>query len=383
MSERVLITGASGFVGAALTARLALDAQFTVLAATRRNDWRPPAGAEFAIVGDLSGDTDWRAALPGVRCVVHTAARVHVMEDRSQNPLAEYRRVNVAGTLALARQAAHAGVRRFIFVSSIKVNGESTSPAQPFHASDPARPLDAYGLSKLEAEAELLGLSAETGMELVIVRPPLVYGPGVGANFQRLMRWVRRGVPLPFAAIDNRRSLVGIDNLVDLLGVCVRHPAAAGQVLLASDDDDVSTPELIRKLATAMNVRARLIPVPPYLLRFAAGLTGSSAALSRLCDSLQIDVSATRALLGVEPPSIAECRSRTNCRRICSVKRAFDLLLVFVATVILALPIVVVALLVKLTSRGPAIYWSQRVGQVQPQFHDAQIPQHAGGYTGA
>jgi len=302
MSECVLITGATGFVGGALTARLARDAQFVVRAATRRYDWGPPVGSEAVVVGDLAPDSDFRLALAGVHCVVHTAARVHIMDDRSQNPLAEYRRVNVAGTLALARQAAQAGVRRFIFVSSIKVNGESTPPAQPFRASDPARPLDAYGLSKLEAEAELLGLSAETGMELVIVRPPLVYGPGVGANFQRLMRWVRKGVPLPFAAIDNRRSLVGIDNLVDLIGVCIRHPAAAGQVLLASDDEDVSTPELIRKLATAMRVRARLIPVPPGLLRFAASVAGNSAAVSRLCDSLQVDVSATRSLFGWKPP---------------------------------------------------------------------------------
>jgi nucleoside-diphosphate-sugar epimerase len=302
MSDCVLITGANGFVGGAVAAHLTRDAQFAVRAATRRVDWRPPAGAEAAVVGDLAPSSDWSRALAGVQCVVHAAARVHVMEDRAQNPLAEYRRVNVEGTLALARQAGRAGVRRFIFVSSIKVNGESTAPAKPFRASDLALPVDAYGISKLEAEAALAAVCAETGMELVIVRPPLVYGPGVGANFQRLMHWVRKGVPLPFAAIDNRRSLVGIDNLADLIGACIRHPAAAGQVLLASDDDDVSTPELIRKLAAVMNVRARLIAVPLGVLRLAAGFTGSSAALSRLCDSLQVDISATRNLLAWTPP---------------------------------------------------------------------------------
>jgi nucleoside-diphosphate-sugar epimerase len=312
MNECVLITGASGFVGGALTARLTRDAQFAVRAATRRNDWRAPAGAELAVVGDLAPGSDWSRALAGVRCVVHTAARVHVMEDRSQDPLAEYRRVNVEGTLALARQAVQAGVRRFVFVSSIKVNGESTLPANRFRASDLALPLDAYGVSKLEAEAALAVLCAETSMELVVVRPPLVYGPGVGANFQRLMRWVHKGVPLPFAAIDNRRSLIGIDNLVDLIGVCIRHPAAAGQVLLASDDADVSTPELIRKLAAAMGVRAHLIPVPSGVLRFAARFSAGSSALSRLCDSLQVDVSATRRTLAWSPPvSLDEGLKRT------------------------------------------------------------------------
>jgi nucleoside-diphosphate-sugar epimerase len=302
MSESVLITGASGFIGGALTVQLARHARFAVRAAIRRTDWRPPAGVEATIVGDLTSGSDWRSALAGVRCVVHAAARVHVMEDHAQNALAEYRRVNVEGTLSLARQAADAGVQRFIFLSSIKVNGESTAPANPFRASDPALPLDDYGVSKLEAEAALAVVCAATGIELVVIRPPLVYGPGVGANFQRLMRWVNKGVPLPFAAVENRRSLVGIDNLVDLIRACIRHPAAAGQVLLASDDEDVSTPELIRKLAAAMSVRARLIAVPPVMLRIAAGLTGRSAAMSRLCDSLQVDISATRNTLAWTPP---------------------------------------------------------------------------------
>jgi nucleoside-diphosphate-sugar epimerase len=302
MNERVLVSGASGFVGSALVARLAHDARLAVRAAVRRANWRAPPDVEVANVADLAAGTDWRAALQGVQYVVHAAARVHVMQDRAADPLLEYRCSNVEGTLALARQAAALGVRRFIFISSIKVNGETTAAGKPFRAADTPRPADPYGVSKLEGEAGLKEIAASTGMQLVIVRPPLVYGPGVGANFRKLMQWLHAGKPLPFGAIDNRRSLIGIDNLVDLIALTLEHPAAPGQVLLASDDEDVSTTSLMRSLGLKLRRPARLLPVPAAVLRLGAALVGKSAAISRLCDSLQLDVSATRSMLRWSPP---------------------------------------------------------------------------------
>ncbi len=302
MNGRVLVSGASGFVGSALIARLARDTRLAVRAAVRRTDWRAPPGVEAARVADLAADTDWRAALQGVGRLVHTAARVHVMLDRARDPLLEYRRSNVEGTLALARQAAAHGVRRFVFISSIKVNGESTVAGKPFHAHDTPQPADPYGVSKLEAEVGLREIASSSGMDLVIIRPPLVYGPGVGANFRKLMQWLRAGTPLPFGAIDNCRSLIGIDNLVDLIALSLEHPAAPGQVLLASDDEDVSTTSLMRRLGRHLKRRALLLPVPVAVLRLSGALTGKSATISRLCDSLQLDISATRSTLAWRPP---------------------------------------------------------------------------------
>lgn len=255
-----------------------------------------------AATGDLGPDADWRPALSGVQAVVHCAARVHIMADTSADPLAEFRRVNVDGTLALARQAAAAGVRRFVLLSSVKVHGEATAPGHPFHADDAPRPEDAYGLSKHEAEQALRHLAAETGLEVVVVRSPLVYGPGVKANFAQLMRAVALGVPLPLGALHNRRSLVGLDNLVDLLRVCLDHPAAANQTFLVSDGEDLSTTELVHRLGRALGRPARLLPVPAPLLRAGAALLGRRAAVDRLCGSLQVDIASTRARLGWTPP---------------------------------------------------------------------------------
>ena len=237
-----------------------------------------------------------------VQGVVHSAARVHVMQERAADPLAEFRRSNVAGTLALARQAVSAGVRRFVFISSIKVHGEQTTAGRPFTAADAPAPADPYAISKLEAELALLELARETGLELVILRPPLVYGPGVGANFQRLIRWVRRGTPLPLGSIDNRRSLVGVHNLADLAAHSLTHPAAPGRAWLATDDEDVSTPELLRRLGAALQVPVRLMRVPVFALRAAGTLLGQGAALDRLCQSLQADIADTRRLLAWNPP---------------------------------------------------------------------------------
>ena len=291
---RILVTGANGFVGTGLCRRLDVE-PIPFRAVVRRQRW--PADHE---IGEINAQTDWSEALVGCEVVVHLAARVHVMDDQAADPLVAFREVNVRATINLARQAVQHGVRRFVFVSSIKVNGEVTQQV-PFRASDVPAPQDAYGQSKLEAELALQEISRETGLEVVIVRPPLVYGPGVGANFLRLMQLVRKGIPLPLGAIRNLRSLVALDNLVDLLIVCTKHPAAAGRTFLVSDGHDVSTPDLVRLLAAAMKQPARLVPVSTGLLSMGAALLGKSAAADRLLGSLQVDIEETRSVLGWGP----------------------------------------------------------------------------------
>lgn len=301
---KVLVTGANGFVGAALCGSLAARGQAVrralrrVSPAVEEEAWGSPAVS----VGDLGPDTNWLAAVSGCEAVVHLAARVHVMNDRAADPLDEFRKVNVQGTLRLARQAAQAGVRRLVFVSSIKVNGEATRPGQAFHADDVAAPQDAYGLSKHEAELGLREIGRQTGMEVVVIRPPLVYGPGVRANFLALARAVKRGIPLPLGAIDNRRSLVSLDNLVDCIATCVSHPAAAHQTFLVSDGEDLSTTDLVRRMARAMGTSARLLPVPASWLEAGAALLGKRDVVRRLCGNLQVDIAKTQALLGWTPP---------------------------------------------------------------------------------
>lgn len=298
----VLVTGANGFLGGALLARCASNPALRLRGASRSNGSDLPIGVERALVGELAMDTNWSDALKGVSVVVHTAARVHVMHDVEGDPLGVYRRVNVAGTLSLARQSAAAGVRRFVFISSIKVNGEHTAPGRPFSPSDVVKPFEPYGLSKYEAEEGLRQLALDTGMEVVIIRPVLVYGPGVKANFLSMMRWLHKGVPLPFGAIDNRRSLVALDNLTDLIMTCLGHPAAKNQIFFASDDEDVSTAELLRRVATAMGTQARLISVPPSVLSATMRLFGKADVAQRLFGSLQVDIRKTRQLLGWVPP---------------------------------------------------------------------------------
>jgi nucleoside-diphosphate-sugar epimerase len=299
----ILVTGANGFVGGALIMRLAIDRECKeVVAAIRRKAESLPEGVRPVLVGDLLTAFDWGLALQGVDSVVHCAAQVHVMQADTTNPLQTYREVNVNGTLNFARQAAQAGVSRFVFVSSIKVNGEATQPGQPFCADDAPSPSDPYSVSKLEAEQGLREIEAKTGMEVVIVRPPLVYGPGVKANFAAMLRWVAGGTPLPLGAIYNSRSMVALDNLVDLLVTCLKHPAAAGQTFLVSDGEDVSTTELLCRTANAMGKKAFLLPVPVFVLEWAASILGKGSVAQRLCGSLQVDIDKTRCLLGWTPP---------------------------------------------------------------------------------
>jgi nucleoside-diphosphate-sugar epimerase len=302
---RVLLTGASGFVGTALCENLR-SSEWLVRGAVRKlNPARLNSKITYdeTVIGDISINTDWIALLRDVTHVVHLAARVHIMDEKSRDPTVEFRRINVIATVNLAKQAALSGVKRFIYLSSIKVNGEFTKAGHPFTADDIPAPVDPYGISKLEAEQALHQIARETGMEIVIIRPPLVYGPGVKANFASMKRWLKRGLPMPLAAIThNRRSMVALGNLVDLITVCLSHPAAANQVFLVSDGDDLSTADLLQRTAAALGVKARLFPMPPFMLKLATKLLGKEAIYQRLCGSLQIDMVKTQQLLSWKPP---------------------------------------------------------------------------------
>lgn len=295
MTDSYLVTGASGFVGGSLLREFQRRGMAAV------GVGRIP-GPEIAHgVGEINSQTEWRPVLAGVACVLHAAGRAHILRDAAANPLAEFRRVNVEGTRRLALQAAEAGVQRLVFISSIGVNGISTDRRGPFTFEDRPAPIEPYGQSKLEAELALQEIAACTGLEVVIVRPPLVYGPGVRANFLRLMNLVQRGLPLPLGGVNNRRSLVALDNLVDMLICCARHPAAAGEIFPVSDNDDLSTPDLLRSIGAAMGVPVRLVPMPRWLLLQGARLIGRRGEAERLLGSLQVDIRHTRELLGWEP----------------------------------------------------------------------------------
>jgi nucleoside-diphosphate-sugar epimerase len=300
---KVFLTGTTGFVGAVLLNRLIED-QVDVTAMVRNKSIVLPYGVN-QVVTDLSNLSDVDAGfLNGVDVVVHTAARVHIMQEQAVDPLVEYRKVNRDATLVLARLAAEAGVKRFVFVSSIKVNGEMTRPGHFYMPNDTFIPNDPYGLSKYEAEQGLLALSKETKMEVVIIRPPLVYGPNVKGNFASMVNWIKKGIPLPLGVVHNQRSLVALDNLVDFIALCTdreRSPNAANKVFLISDGEDVSTSELLRKVARAYGVKSRLLPIPVGLMRFVAKILGKGAVADRLFGSLQVDSSKARDLLGWKP----------------------------------------------------------------------------------
>jgi UDP-N-acetyl-alpha-D-quinovosamine dehydrogenase len=297
--KRVLVTGATGFVGQPLCELLA-HSGFVVRAALRNDRAVSACIAEKAVVGDIAATTDWRVALDGVDVVLHIAARVHVLNDAGAS-VQLYSKTNAQGTERLAKASAQAGIRRFVFLSSVKVNGEETT-GHAYSPHDEPQPQDVYGTSKWLAEKHVMEVAGGTGMEAVIVRSPLVYGPGVRANFLRLLRWVDKEWPLPLGAIKNERSLVSIWNLCDLLALLLEHPLAPGRTWMVSDGEDVSTPELIQRLGRAMNRKVRLLPVPMSLLRLFGRLTRRDAEVARLCGSLLVNIDSTRRELEWVPP---------------------------------------------------------------------------------
>jgi len=301
----VLITGANGFVGQVLLKRMASDGwQVRGTVRSSKQLASLPIGVQAVQIESIAADTDWTNALAGVDAVVHLAARVHVMNDTASDPLSAFRQVNVEGTERLALMAATTGIKRFVYISSIKVNGEGRE--EPFTEHDITAPEDPYGISKWEAEQVLHKVAKDTGLEVVILRPPLVYGPGVKANFFSLLKLLDRAIPLPLSSINNLRSLIYVGNLVDAISICITHPMSVGQTYLVSDGEDVSTPELIRRVAAALGRPARLFPFPPFLMRFAGRFFGKTDAVERLVSSLTIDSSKIRRELGWKPPYTME-----------------------------------------------------------------------------
>ncbi|AFZ66488.1 hybrid nucleoside-diphosphate sugar epimerase/sugar transferase [Deinococcus peraridilitoris] len=383
----VLVTGANGFVGRALCEHFVREGRH-VRAVVRESAEVTP-GAEPFRVHNFGLETDWSEALSGVSCVVSLAARVHVMDDTAADPLEAFRRVNVHGTLRLAHEAARCGVRRFVFVSSVKVNGEATDTT-PFTEHDDPRPVDPYGLSKWEAEQALLDLAFASGMEVVIVRPPLVYGPGVKANFERLMRWASRDLPLPLGAVHNRRSMVALDNLVSFLSRVVDHPAAAGETFLVADREAVSTADLYRRLAWQYGRSGRLLRVPVWVLRALGRVLRRTDEVDRLVGSLEVSTAKATRVLGWCPPlDLDEGLSRavrgsmestlvsatgssspsTRSRGLYyPVKRALDIMFaVFLGLAFLPI-LLLIALLIRLDSPGPALFIQWRAGHGHHAF---------------
>lgn len=295
-----MMTGANGFIGRSLYPRLkSLDHQVRC-GVRHANGSTDMHFADLVNIGSIDASTDWSRALFDAEVVVHLAARAHVMRERNSGPSSEFRIVNVEGALNLARQAANSGVRRFVFISSIGVNGSES--ARPFTEADAPNPQEPYAVSKMEAEMGLFDIGKKAGMEIVVIRPPLVYGAGAPGNFGRLIKAVKAGFPLPFGAVHNRRTLVGIDNLVSLIASCIEHPSAANQVFLAGDAEDISTSDLLRLVGESLNRRARLIPVPVALMEAVGSVVGRRGTVQKICGSLQIDISKAREVLGWEPP---------------------------------------------------------------------------------
>jgi nucleoside-diphosphate-sugar epimerase len=299
---RVLVTGSSGFVGSAILARLLEMEKYQLRTVGRSKSKNPSGDLDHVVIQDLSTDTKLANAVKDVDVIIHAAARVHVLQESSTDPLADYRTVNVKGSMNLAQLGVEAGVRRLIFISSIKVNGESTEAGKPYTAEDVPAPIDPYGVSKYEAELGLMQIAEKSGLEVVIIRPVIVYGAGVKANFLSMMNWLNKGIPLPFGSVDNKRSFVALDNLVDLVVTCIDHPGASNQTFLVSDGEDLSTTELLGRMARALGKPSRLLPVPIGLLQTGARLLGKSDIAQRILGSLQVDISKTKKVLGWMPP---------------------------------------------------------------------------------
>ncbi len=317
LTQKILMTGATGFVGKSVFTALQNQGKQIRLALrtgefyTKNSDLK---NVDISIIPHIDGDSDWSHALSSVDVIIHLAARVHMMDDNTSNPLLEYRKVNVDGTLNLARQAAAAGAKRFIYISSVKVNGEYSKSDKSFTENDISNPQDAYSISKYEAEQGLMFIAQQTGMEVVIIRPPLVYGAGVKANFATMMRMVKRSIPLPLGSIHNKRSFICVENLVSFILKCADHPAAANEVFLVSDGHDLSTTELLRACAMVLGVKSRLIPIPQKMIEIFATLLGKKALAQRLCDNLQVDITKARTLLDWAPPITVEQGLRAAAR---------------------------------------------------------------------
>ncbi len=372
---RVLITGANGFLGTALAQHLA--GRFALVLAVRSEASVLSGQGAVVAVGDIDAATDWSQALAGVGTVVHCAARAHVMNEGSSDPLEEYRKVNVEGTRALVQQAAQAGVKRFVFVSSIKVNGESTTGRQPYGAELQPAPEDAYGQSKHEAEQVLLRECAAAGMELVIIRPPLLYGPGVKANFRSLCQLAAKPLPLPFGAIRNRRSMLYVGNLCHFIETCMTREAAANQTFVIADGEDVSLRQLLVLMRRAMGRGPGLLPVPAGLFRLAGRLTGKQAVVDRVVGDLQVDISKARELLGWQAPFNVEqgiaatvaglAQEPATARSASPLLRLFD---VFFAAcgLLFGFPVLLAIYVLGLFDTGSPLFLQERVGRNQKPF---------------
>ena len=297
--KKILLTGASGFLGKSITQYLERSSKNKLSLVFRKNDF-PPGNKNFC-VGDISHATDFSAPLSGQNVVIHTAARVHIMRDNSSEAMYKFRQVNVEGTLNLARQAVEAGVKRFIFISSVKVNGEFTVGSESFSEQNAPNPQDPYGLSKYEAEKGLMDIANSSGMEVVIIRPPLIYGPGVKGNFETMIKVVKSGLPLPLGLVDNRRSLIALDNLVDLINTCIDHPNARNRVFLVSDGEDVSSLDLVKEISKAFGARLYVFSISVSLMKIVAKLIGKSLIADRLFGDLRVDSSKTDKLLDWKP----------------------------------------------------------------------------------
>jgi lipopolysaccharide/colanic/teichoic acid biosynthesis glycosyltransferase/dTDP-4-dehydrorhamnose reductase len=392
--NRILITGATGFIGSAIIKTLAKSQDYFLRAAVRCDCHNIATGTETVIIENISSSTDWETALSGIDVIIHTAGRAHQPKKLTTASLSDFYEVNVAGTLNLASQASAAGIKRFLFISSIQVNGTYNDVNHPFHEDDIVKPTQPYAISKLRAERGLQQLAKETGLEVVIIRPPLVYGTKAPGNFGRLLHAINMGIPLPLGAIqNNQRTLIGLDNLVDLIITCIDHPAAANEIFLAGDNESLSTTELLRQTSNALGKKILLLPVPIPFLLFFAKLVGKKTIIYRLCNTLLIDTSKAHRLLNWNPEltiedglkRIAEGQVDSKDKKKQNMfladrpyimpkteykfKRLFDFILATLATILLSIPMIVIAILVKTTSKGSILYWSKRVGQNNRTFN--------------